>query len=162
MNTPIVTRLSFLPALLALLLLALALPARAAPPGDGGYIDLQVPDLPGAVRFFHDVMHCAPLDDTSGPQSALLDCGNGNIVALQRGNAGAQTPRPTGAFVTDDALAAAAWLRANHVRVVGEPKRVALGPGAAEFVVTFLAPWGQPLRLVSRADAPADARLAAQ
>lgn len=157
----IATRIFFLPALLALLLLAPALPARAASPADGGYIDLQVPDLPRAVRFFHDVLHCAPLDDPDTRQAALLDCGNGTIVALRRGDSGSQA---AGALVTDDARAAAAWLRANHVRVISAPTRVDVGPGATEVVVTFLAPWGQPLRLVSRAGGndPADAQLAAQ
>lgn len=153
--------------LLAAALLALAaLPTRAAPAG-GDYLAMQVPDLPRAVQFFHAVMNCAPVDaGVDASQTALLDCGNGHIVALTRGEAPErQHPPIAGTLATDDALAAATWLRANHVRIVKGPVRVAEGPGVARIVVTFLTPWGQPLQLTSHAPAsalPVNAQLAVQ
>lgn len=156
-----------LPLLAAALLALAALPTRAAPAGGGDYLALQVPDLPRAVRFFHAVMNCAPIDaGADAAQTALLDCGDGHIVALTRGEApNGQHQSVAGTLATDDALAAAAWLRANHVRIVHGPVRVAEGPGVAQIVVTFLTPWGQPLQLTSHAPAsalPVDAQLAVQ
>lgn len=150
-------------ALLRMLSLALgALPrvGRAAP--DGGYLPLPVPNLPQAVAFFHDVMNCAPVgaDGSAGSaRVALLDCGDGAIVELSRATA-ATTTRPTAApaFATHDAMAAGAWLRAHHVRVLGRPQRVVDGNGNGEVVVTFLAPWGQRLQLVSAARAASSPR----
>jgi hypothetical protein len=160
-----------LPLLAAAFLALAAPPSHAAPAGDSRYITLQVPDLPRAARFFQAVMNCAPVDaGADATQSALLDCGNGSIVSLTRAAAPDNiVPRvPSAAIVADDAVAAAAWLRANHVRIVGQPALVVEGPGMREVVVTFLTPWGQPLRLVSHAAGgpaqamPVDARLAAQ
>jgi hypothetical protein len=150
-------------------LLALAQPCPAAPAGDGSYIPLQVPSLPRAVHFFRTVLNCAPVDATAdASQAALLDCGNGTIVSLARSDASTPATMRAPAIATDDALAAATWLRTNHVRIVGYPARVAKGPGASDVVITFLTPWGQPLRLVSHAAGepmhamPMDAQLAAQ
>lgn len=167
MNTSLATRI-LLP-LLAAACLALAAPRpAAAAPDAGDYVALQVPDLPRAERFFRNVLNCVPLDaaaDTS--PTVLLDCGRGTVVSLTEAGTG-QTSRPTAAIDTTDALAAAAWLRANHVALVGRPVVVSDGPDTDETVVTFLAPWGQPLRLVSHApaaghaDLPGQAQLAAQ
>lgn len=155
-----------LPLLAAALLALTALPTRAAPAGGGDYLALQVPDLPRAVQFFHAVMNCAPIDaGADASQTALLDCGDGHIVALTRGEAPNGHQAAAGTLTTDDALAAAAWLRANHVRILGRPVRVAEGPGVEQVVVTFLTPWGQPLQLASHSPAsalPVDARLAVQ
>lgn len=155
-----------LPLLATVLLVLTARPVHAAPPGDSSYIAMQVPDLPRAIRFFQDVMHCAPIDPAADmSQTALLDCGNGTVVALAIATGRGRLPvhAPANVIPTDDALATAAWLRVNHLRIIGRPERVSEGPGMDEIVVTFLTPWGQPLQLVSHARAlPIDTRLAAQ
>lgn len=155
MNTSITTRsvtARLLLPLLATAFLALTtLPARAAPPGNSGYLAMQVTDLPAAVHFFRNMLNCAPVDagaDTS--QTALLDCGNGNIVSLTLG-ATAAPHALAGTLVIDDARATAMWLRTRHVRIVGGPSIVAEGPGLDRVSVTLVTPWGQPLRLVSHA-----------
>ena len=125
----------------------------------GGYLPLAVPDLPQAVVFFHAVLNCALLSEDAASGSAavaLLDCGDGSIVEL---SAGASRPGASRlphaataaepALAIRDAVAAAAWLRANHVRVIGQPRRIAEGRGASRTVVTFVTPWEQPLQLVS-------------
>ena len=91
---------------------------------------------------------------------ALLDCGDGSIVELSAGASRPGASRPPHAaaaakpaLATRDAVAAAAWLRANRVRVIGQPQRIAEGRGASRTVVTFLTPWGQPLQLVSHTSA---------
>lgn len=143
------------------LLLCLALTGLpAAARAGGGYLPLTVPNLPQAVGFFHQVLNCALLSEDAAngtPAVALMDCGDGSIVEL---SAGASRPnarrgqRPAApALATNDAVAAAAWLRANHVRVIGQPVRSAEGRGASRTVVTFLTPWGQPLQLVSHTGA---------
>lgn len=133
----------------------------------GGYLSLTVPDLPQAVGFFHDVLNCALLseDAASGTAAvALLDCGDGSIVELSAGGSrpgASRLPHAAAAdepaLATRDAVAAAAWLRANHVRVIGQPQRSAEGRSASRTVVTFLTPWGQPLQLVSHTSAGAAA-----
>ena len=122
----------------------------------GGYLPLAVPDLPQAVSFFHEMLNCALLseDAASGSASvALLDCGDGSIVELSTGASRPSAQRgqkpAAPALATRDAVAAAAWLRASHVRVIGQPQRIAEGRGASRTVVTFVTPWGQPLQLVS-------------
>ena len=164
--------------LMFLCLALLGVPAAAR--AGGGYLPLTVPDLPQAVGFFHEVMNCALLsEDTANgtPAVALMDCGDGSIVELSAGasrpNARrshhvASTAEPV--LATNDAVAAAAWLRANHVSVIGQPVQSAEGRGASRTVVTFLTPWGQPLQLVSHTSASeaalhataSDAGLAAQ
>ena len=138
--------------LLCLALTSLPTAARAG----GGYLPLAVPNLPQAVGFFHEVMNCALLseDAASGTAGvALLDCGDGRIVELSVGASRTNLPRRHAAteptLAIRDAVAAAAWLRASHVRVIGQPQRIAEGNGASRTVVTFLTPWGQPLQLVS-------------
>ena len=159
MTTGSITARLLLP-LLATAFLALALPAaRAATPGNSGYVAMQVADLPGAVRFFRGMLNCAPVDAAAdASQAALLDCGNGNIVSLTLGTAG-PSHAPAGTLTADDARATAAWLRAHHVRVIGGPRVVAEGPGLDQVEVTLLTPWGQPLRLVSHAAGRTDPSL---
>lgn len=167
MTTRSITARLLLPLLATAFLALTTLPARATPPGDGGYLALQVADLPGAMHFFHSMLNCIPVDanaDTS--QTAILDCGNGNIVSLTLGTT-AVAHTLAGTLVTDDAGATAAWLRSHHVRIIGGPSVVTEGPDTNEVAVTLLTPWGQPLRLVSHTTnraAPAlhGAELAAQ
>jgi len=136
--------------LLAAAFLALTIPAaHAATPGNTGYMSMQVADLPGAVHFFRSMLNCAPVDaDADTSQTAVLDCGNGNIVSLTRGAAPA-VHTLAGTLVTDDASAAATWLRNHHVRIIGGPRVVTAGPDTDEIAVTLMTPWGQSLRLLS-------------
>ena len=138
--------------LLCLALTSLPCAARAG----GGYLALAVPDLPQAVSFFQQVLNCALLNEDAASGNAavaLLDCGDGSIVELSTGASRPSAQRgqkpAAPALATRDAVAAAAWLRASHVRVIGQPQRIAEGRGASRTVVTFVTPWGQPLQLVS-------------
>jgi len=162
----------FLVSLSAWLLLAFAgfsvpLHAQSAT-GDaqGDYVRMEVPDLHQAVTFFRDVMNCtvlsadAPTTVAPATELALMDCSPDVIVELSSGHG--STPHKTApaqvAFAVNDATAAAAWLRSNHITVLHE------GLDANKRVVSFLAPWGQPLRLVGPGDSlnAGSARLAAQ
>jgi catechol 2,3-dioxygenase-like lactoylglutathione lyase family enzyme len=151
--------------LFAVFLTLAALPGlgRAAP---GDYISLHVPDLPQAVGFFHEVMNCdviAESNAVSAAAAAMLDCGNGITVELT-GQSGRPTSEPGITFATDDAVAAAAWLRANHI-VVGQLVRTAEGVDNEKIVIDFVTPWGQPIQLVSHGPSDggsAGTRLAAQ
>lgn len=151
--------------LLALLLLlfstSFAMPggARAASP-NGDYVALHVPDLPQATRFFRQILNCEVLSGAAATGQAaqvLLDCGHGTIVELARISAAAARPdgddkRPPHraiTLVTDNAATAAQWLRAHRIQVLGPPRHVRRGPEAGLIVVSFLAPWGQRLQLVS-------------
>ncbi len=144
--------------LMVLCLVLSGLPTAAH--ADGGYLPLTVPNLPQAVGFFHEVLNCEPLSEGVSPGTtavALLDCGDGSMVELSAGTSRTNPPGRRAAaepvLATRDAVAAAAWLRARHVRVIGQPRRV----GASRTVVSFVTPWGQPLQLVShtRAGEPA-------
>ncbi|KRE99553.1 hypothetical protein ASG87_14270 [Frateuria sp. Soil773] len=141
---------TLLPWLTALLMALAVLPdAACAAPASGGYSRLGVPDLPQAVDFFHDVMNCEPVDTgEDAPSMVLMDCGHGDIVELSAAARNGGTV-PDVVLATDDASAVAAWLRTNRVALLGRPRVVASGPDAGRIVVRFLAPWGQPLQLVS-------------
>lgn len=131
-----------------------------------GYLRLPVPDLPQAVEFFHNVLNCAPIGDGTASGDApvaLMDCGEGEIVELSVRTVAAHThaqPHPASApamaLATHNAIAVAGWLRANHVTVVGPPQRMVDDMGAGHVVVTFLAPWGQRMQLVSDASTASD------
>lgn len=151
--------------LLALLLLlfstTFAMPgaAQAASP-NGDYVALHVPDLPQATRFFRQILNCEVLSGATATGRAaevLLDCGHGTIVELARVSAadahpdGEDKTHPARAIslITDNAATAAQWLRAHRIQVLGPPRHVRRGPEAGLIVVSFLAPWGQRLQLVS-------------
>ncbi|HEY0196920.1 MAG TPA: VOC family protein [Rhodanobacter sp.] len=153
-------------------LLFVAFLTVAALPGlgraaSGGYVSLRVPDLVQAIGFFHDVMNCDVIVESGAlhaPPAAMLDCGDGTTVELIR-QAGTPAREPGITFATDNAVAAAAWLRANHIAIVGQPMRIAEGIGSEKVVVDFVAPWGQPMQLVSHGrpdDEAVGTRLAAQ
>ncbi len=154
--------------LLATIFFALATLPGLARASSGDYLSLQVPDLNQAVGFFQDVMNCSLLGEnirtgTNAPP-AMLDCGDGSMVELVV-RIGPSHPSSTVIFVTDDAVEAAAWLRASHVAIVGQPVRTAEDIRTDKVVVDFVAPWGQPMRLVSHATPDANAagaRLAVQ
>lgn len=158
-------------------LLVAALIAFSALPGtgraaSGGYVSLEVPDVAQATGFFQHVMNCDVISQNASDPAepaAMLDCGDGVTVELRRQRVTsavrtASVHRQVMVLATDDAIAATAWLRANHVVIVGQPARTAEGM-SRKVVVDFMAPWGQPMELVSHG--PADdlsdgARLAAQ
>ncbi|TAL84805.1 MAG: hypothetical protein EPN74_10360 [Rhodanobacter sp.] len=158
----------YLLALLPLLFsTAFAVPgvSRAATP-NGDYIALSVPDLPQAARFFRQILNCEALGGTAvtgRTAEVLLDCGHGTIVELARVSGTAtrtdrdhkRRPRRTIALVTDNAATAAQWLRAHRIQVLGPPRQIRRGPEAGLIVVSFLAPWGQRLQLVSSEPRPA-------
>ena len=144
-----------------LLWLTLALTGLAGPAladESAGYRTLPVPDVGRAADFFERVLNCTPIGDPLARDraaSALLDCGESGIVALTRSAAtaapAAATALPEVTLTTDNAASTANWLRANRVSLVGPPQRIALGAGIDEVVVRFLSPWGQRMRLVSKA-----------
>ena len=156
-RTPVVNK-PLLHVLAALFLTIATLPALAhAAPDSGDYVAVQVPNLPQAVTFFRDVMNCSVISsggDTASATASLMACGHETTVEITE----APEPRApatgeasaTFTLNIDNASAVASWLRANHVRLVGSPTRLTSGQDAGKLAVTFLTPWGQPLRLVSR------------
>ncbi len=148
--------------LLMLFSLALAALPGSSRAAGGDYIPLHVPDLHQAVAFFHDVMNCAVVDGeaTRTPAESLMDCGHGSMLELSADTPPRAVTTKRGeqasvavTFVTDDAVSAAQWLRANHVALIGQPVRIAHGTDADTTAVTFLTPWGDRLQLVSHATA---------
>ncbi len=156
-RTPVVNK-PLLHLFAALSLAMAALPALVyAAPDSGDYVAVQVPNLPQAVTFFRDVMNCSVISDggdTAAATTSLMSCGRETTVEISQASAHAATQTggtsPTFTLNIDNASAVASWLRANHVRLVGSPTRLSTGPDAGKLAVTFLTPWGQPLRLVSR------------
>lgn len=156
-RTPVVNK-PLLHLFVALLLTFAALPALAQAAHDSGdYVAVRVPNLPQAVTFFRDVMNCSVISDggdTASAAASLMACGRETTVEITQASAH-PAPRAVGAsppltLDADDAPAVASWLRANHVHLVGSPTRLTTGQDAGKLAVTFLTPWGQPLRLVSR------------
>ena len=142
------------------------------------HIGFTVPDLEAAVRFFVDVIGCeafyelGPFEsDTDWMETHLnvparsvmkrlrfLRCRNGsNFEIFEYSAPGQNRTQPLNsdvgghhlAFYVDDMDAAVAYLKANDVRVLGEPTVRATGPSAGQTWVYFLTPWGMQLELVS-------------
>jgi catechol 2,3-dioxygenase-like lactoylglutathione lyase family enzyme len=59
------------------------------------------------------------------------------------------------AFYVDDMTAAVAHLKANNVKMMGDPTTMTEGPSKGETWMYFLAPWGMQLELVSYPDGKA-------
>jgi hypothetical protein len=131
---------------------------------DGNYVRMNVPDVRQAVDFLHEAMNCSVISSTlddnrsaTGAQAALMNCGYGVIVELANGASVASTrhtssKHPAGEVVefrSADAVSTAVWLRSKGATIIGEPANLASGPNAGRTVVDVLAPWGQPLRLIS-------------
>jgi hypothetical protein len=142
---------------------AISAPAFAAAP-DGDYVRMNVPDVRQAVDFLREAMNCSVISSTlennpsaTGAQAALMNCGYGVIVELANGASVASarhspSKHPAGEVVefrSADAVSTAAWLRSKGATIVGQPTNPASGPDAGRTVVDVLAPWGQPLRLIS-------------
>ena len=145
--------------LIAFAFALIPLPGFAQNASNGGdYVALQVPDLHQAVTFFHDVMNCNSLtggDNASINSVALLDCGRQMVVELTQvahapGQPKSNLPLDTFTLDTDDPTNVATRLRANHVSLVGKPVRIIHGEDRGKVAVSFITPWGQPLKLVSR------------
>jgi len=142
------------------------------------HVGITVPDLEAATRFLVDVLGCeylyslGPMGDDSGnwmaehlnvhPRAACAElrffrCGGSPVFEVfeytspdQR----AEPPRNSDvgghhiALYVEDLDAAVAHLRANGVRVLGEPT-TSKGPHLGQRWVYFLAPWGLQFELVS-------------
>lgn len=143
------------------------------------HIGFTVPDLEAATRFFVDVIGCTqvyslgPIQDREGdwmpthmnvPAAAAVRelrffrCGHGpNFEIFEYDFDGQATQPPRNcdvgghhlAFYVDDMDAAVRHLRAQGVRVLGEPTVRTAGPSAGQSWVYFLTPWGMQLELVS-------------
>lgn len=142
------------------------------------HIGFTVPDLQAATDFFVNVIGCEAFyelgpfqSDGDWMQSHLnvhpravmrklkfFRCANGSnfeIFEYESPNQNGQQPRNSDigghhlAFYVDDMDAAVAHLRAQGVRVLGEPTVRDSGPSAGQTWVYFLAPWGMQLELVS-------------
>lgn len=142
------------------------------------HIGITVPDLKQAVAFFVDVLGCEAFFQL-GPFKADNDwmqvhlavdpraeipvlqnvrCGHGANLEVFQYTAPEQTkayPRNSDvgghhiALYVDDMAAAVAHLKANEVRMLGEPTLMEQGPSAGESWLYFLTPWGLQMELVS-------------
>jgi catechol 2,3-dioxygenase-like lactoylglutathione lyase family enzyme len=149
------------------------------------HVGFTVPDLAQAVGFFRDTLGCEefyPLGPFSGgdstwmadhlnvdakatiPDMRLMRCGNGANLEIFQYTAPEQNLTPPRnsdvgghhvAFYVDDMTAAVDYLRAQGVKVLGDPTTMTEGPSAGETWVYFLAPWGMQLELVSYPDGKA-------
>jgi catechol 2,3-dioxygenase-like lactoylglutathione lyase family enzyme len=143
------------------------------------HIGFTVPDIEQATRFFVDVLGCKhvyslpSLADPEGnwmrehldihPRAVaesrrLLRGGNRSELEMLQYSTPHQVmtqPRNSDvgghhlAFYVDDFAAALAYLRAQGVRVLGEPTVRTTGPNAGQTWIYFQAPWGMQLELVS-------------
>ncbi|MFO1067720.1 MAG: VOC family protein [Geminicoccaceae bacterium] len=142
------------------------------------HIGITVPDLKQAVDFFVNVLGCEAFFQL-GPFKADNDwmqvhlgvdpraeipvlqnvrCGYGaNLEVFQYTAADQKTAYPKNsdvgghhiALYVDDMAAAVAHLKANGVRMLGEPTLMEQGPSAGETWLYFLTPWGLQMELVS-------------
>jgi catechol 2,3-dioxygenase-like lactoylglutathione lyase family enzyme len=142
------------------------------------HIGFTVPNLDEAVDFFVKVIGCEPFYELGPFQSngdwmqtqlnlhpravmkrlKFLRCGNGSNFEIFEYSAPDQRleqPKNSDigghhlAFYVDDMDEAIAYLKANGVRVLGEPVVREEGPSAGQTWVYFLTPWGMQLELVS-------------
>lgn len=142
------------------------------------HIGFTVPNLEEAVRFFVDVIGCEAFFDVGPfvfdddwmtenlnvhPRTVMrklrfLRCRHGANFELFEYEAPDQNrtqPKNSDigghhlAFYVDDLDAAIAYLRAQGLRVLGEPKIRTAGPNAGLSWIYFLSPWGMQLELVS-------------
>lgn len=142
------------------------------------HIGFTVPDLEQADDFFVRVLGCervyslGPFSDPDGawmrenlavhPRTVMRElrfyrCGNGsNFEVFEYEPADEQRPQPRNsdlgghhlAFYVDDFDAAVAYLRAEGIRLLGEPTRSG-GASRGQTWIYFLSPWGMQFELVS-------------
>ncbi|HWB32101.1 MAG TPA: VOC family protein [Acidobacteriaceae bacterium] len=142
------------------------------------HIGFTVPNLDEATDFFVNVIGCEMMfelgpfaSDTDWMQTHLnvhprtvmrrlrfFRCHHGSNFEIFEYEAPEQNhipPRNSDvggfhlAFYVDDLLAAIDYLRANNVRLLGEPTLRTIGPNAGQHWIYFLTPWGMQLELVS-------------
>jgi catechol 2,3-dioxygenase-like lactoylglutathione lyase family enzyme len=142
------------------------------------HIGFTVPNLDEAVDFFVRVIGCEPFYELGPFQSngdwmqtqlnlhpravmkrlKFLRCGNGSNFEIFEYSAPDQRleqPKNSDigghhlAFYVDDMDEAIAYLKANGVRVLGEPVIREEGPSAGQTWIYFLTPWGMQMELVS-------------
>lgn len=142
------------------------------------HIGFTVPNLDEAVDFFVKVIGCEPFYELGPFQSngdwmqtqlnlhpravmkrlKFLRCGNGsNFEIFEYSAPGQRLEQPRNsdigghhlAFYVDDMDEAIAYLKANGVRVLGEPVVREEGPSAGQTWIYFLTPWGMQMELVS-------------
>lgn len=147
------------------------------------HIGITVPDLAEATRFFVDVLGCEYLytlgpyvhdDDwmtehlNVHPRAVMKElhffrCGGQAIFEVFEYAAPDQDPTPPRnsdvgghhvAFYVDDLDTAVTYLKAQGVRVCGEPT-ASKGPSEGQRWVYFLSPWGMQFELVSYPDGKA-------
>lgn len=141
------------------------------------HIGFTVPDLDAAVDFFVNVIGCEAFYDL-GPFQAdddwmqthlnvhprtvmkrlkFLRCQHGSnfeIFEYEAPDQNRQQPKNSDigghhlAFYVDDMAAALAHLKANGVKILGEPT-LSKNASAGQTWVYFLSPWGMQLELVS-------------
>ena len=143
------------------------------------HIGFTVPNIDQAVNFFIEVIGCeafyqlGPFNDDKGswmkdnlnvhmraeiPTMQLIRCNNGsNLEIFEYKSPDQIIKQPKNsdigghhlAFYVKDMNEAVAYLKAQGVKVLGEPKVMTTGPSAGESWVYFMAPWGMQLELVS-------------
>jgi catechol 2,3-dioxygenase-like lactoylglutathione lyase family enzyme len=141
------------------------------------HIGITVPDLTEASRFLVDVLGCEYMY-TLGPyvhdddwmtehlnvhpravmqQLHFFRCGGQAIFEVFQYTSPGQNQKPPRnsdhgghhvAFYVDDIDAAVDYLRAEGIRVLGDPT-ASSGPSEGQRWVYFLAPWGMQFELVS-------------
>ena len=141
------------------------------------HIGFTVPDLDEAVDFFVQVIGCEAFYDLGPfrfdddwmerqlnvhPRTVMrrlkfLRCKHGsNFEIFEYESPDQNTTQPKNsdigghhlAFYVDDMDAAIAYLKANNVRILGEPVVREQGPSAGQTWLYFLSPWGMQLELV--------------
>jgi catechol 2,3-dioxygenase-like lactoylglutathione lyase family enzyme len=145
------------------------------------HIGFTVPNLEQAIDFFVNVIGCEPFyelgpfaSDTDWmathlnvhPRAVMkklkfLRCKHGSnfeIFEYESPDQNRSQPKNSDVgghhlcFYVDDMKAAVAYLRAQGIRVLGEPTVRDSGPNGGSTWVYFLSPWGMQLELVSFPD----------
>jgi len=142
------------------------------------HLGITVPKLDEAVDFFVNVIGCEAFykmgpfkadDDwmqvhlavnprAEIPSMRLVRCGHGiNLEIFEYSSPDQNRAPPKNsdigghhlAFYVDDMAKSVAHLKANGVKLLGEPTVMGGGPTAGETWLYFMAPWGMQLELVS-------------
>lgn len=152
------------------------------------HLGLTVPNLEQAVEFFTRVIGCeyifyggeigGDLDfmrerlnvhPSSQCRYCFLRCGNGyNFELFEYSAPDQRTELPKNsdigghhvALYVDDIHAAVDFLRAQGIRVLGDPMHITEGPAAGAWWVYFLAPWGLQMELCCYPEGKAYSRTA--
>lgn len=142
------------------------------------HVGIDVPDLAQAEAFLSSTFGCEPITrigpfkmsaslaaDRSPVEAArvesltiaMLRCGSGANLELfeyrdSKGGVRLPAAQDLGAshvaFYTDDVQAGVAYLRAQGIKVLGEPMTMTSGDTEGETWVHFQSPWGSEMELV--------------